>query len=293
MPYFAPPGGSFTAKVAQQLQNDSLHGLGIAVPSVNVLSPRAVIPAGLAARRLRHQQQYSSVMTGMGLVTTPAKYTARYPTPAPVMFSAARTAAARAAAAQQISALSGLGAAAVRAKPMVISVVGGAGMPATAGVRRQAAMFMSPGGGYSQIPGFMPAIGPPLRRMSFLRGLGQDDQQTTMIPASDQLTAPSDNNPPLFLLPQPSDANASPSTYAAPTVLTPPPQVPTSVNNPPLVTGAPGQVFQPQPGVTVSFGVAPKPFMQQAPLGVPNSYLAVGAAAILALVALGGGKRRR
>src|SRR5207302_1084708 len=109
MPYFAPPGGSLTARTARALQDAGMSGdLGI-LPTVNVRMPRA-IPAALSqTRRFRAHLPEETAMTGMGIVAVP-RYT-RYAQPAAVMFASARTAAARIRAAQAAAQqLHGLGA---------------------------------------------------------------------------------------------------------------------------------------------------------------------------------------
>lgn len=284
MAYYAPPGGSFTAKVARQLQESGMSFFGI-LPSVNVRAVHAMVPAiGLARRRaaeLAVQEAGSRTMTGMGIITKqPPGHASRYATPAPIVFTAAGTAARIAA--QRGMQLMGLGAGA-RPRPMAAPA-----MPTTAGIRRQAAMFMAPGGGYSQIPGFMPAIGPPLKRLA---GLGQED--TTMIPAPDVLTPPPvETSQPLFLIPTPSTP-PQPTQYSAPTQLVSP-STPLAVQNSPLPKLAPGQMYVAQPGVTVTETL---PFMSSAPLGVPNKYLIAAAAGIVVLTLVArkrrGNPRRR
>jgi len=274
MPYFAPPGGPLTARTARALQDSSMSGLGI-TPSINVRTQR-VIPAAMSAAR-RYRAEHEPTMTGMGLVRAP-RYPARYAAPAPVTFHAARIAAAHAA-------LQGLGAAHA-AHPAAPHVFHFGVMPMTGGIQRQAAMFMSPGGGYSQVPGFMPAIGPPPRRLSFL---GQEEPWTYTAPTD--LTPPvsihpfidyGESTPPqqIFLLPTPSTP-PEPSTYTAPTRLLPPGAggAPIGVQNKPVT-------FLPSvPGAGV-------PFMQQALLGVKNQYLVAAGVGIILLTVISRKRRR-
>src|SRR5207302_4956742 len=107
MPYFAPPGGSLTARTARALQDAGMSGdLGI-LPTVNVRMPRA-IPAALSQTRRFRTPPEETAMTGMGIVALP-RY-GRYPQPPAVTFAAARTGAARIRAAQASAQLHGLGA---------------------------------------------------------------------------------------------------------------------------------------------------------------------------------------
>src|SRR5207302_1521350 len=124
--------------------------------SVTVAPPPVAAAAASQTRRFRTPPE-ETAMTGMGIVALP-RY-GRYPQPPAVTFAAARTGAARIRAAQASAQLHGLGAGHPAAGTHAVHF---GTMPIVGGVRRQAAMFMSPGGGYSQIPGFMPAIGPPL-----------------------------------------------------------------------------------------------------------------------------------
>jgi hypothetical protein len=282
MPYYTSPGGPMTARAARALQDSSMGELGI-LPSINVRAPR-VIPAAIsAARRYRMRLPASreeTVMTGMGAVTIPpGRYAHLLAQPAPVTFATAlRTAAAiRAAQIAQSQGVSlvglGAGAGPRHARPFGI-------MPITAaGVRHQAAMFMSPGGGYSQIPGFMPAVtGPPMRRLSFL---GQDGN---MEPST--YTAPTELTPPIvsppqeiFLIPTPSIPPV-PSTYTAPTNLIPP-----NAGGGPI-----GVQYKP---VTFLPSVPPvQPFMTQSTLGIKNQYLIAAGAGIVLLTVLGRRRRR-
>lgn len=273
MPYFAPPGGSLTARVARSLQDQGMSGVGF-------------LPDARMPRSRRSVAQ--PTMTGMGLVLTPKyNYSSRYSAPASVTFAAVRAASLAPEVLAARRNLSGLGVVAPRggARPMIRIAEA---MPTAAGVLRQAAMFMSPGGGYSQIPGFMPAIGPPMRRLSFL---GQEEP-TTYDPGN-VLTPPDTilNQPTLVLLPS---SAGSPSTYTAPTTLTPPPGAATAaplLQNTPLPALGPGQQFVARPGVAVSFGV-PGSFMNRSTLGVPNKYLAAAAAGILLLTSIGRRRRR-
>lgn len=279
MAYYAPPGGSLTARVARSLQDTSMNGLGI-LPSINVRGSH-LIPAAIgAARRFRTEQlPHETTMTGMGVINVrPPGPQGRYAQPAPITFAATRAAAvARLIAAQA----AGQPAAMSLAGPKVHRLVPPA-MPIVAGVRRQAAMFMAPGGGYSQIPGFMPGIGPPMRRLA---GLGQED--TTMIPAGDTLTPPTYGDfTPVTLIPTPS-IPIEPSTYSAPTTLTPP-STPIAAQNVPLPKIATGIAPSGRP----MFLPSTQPFMQSSPLGVPNKYLIAAAAGIVMLTLFARRRRR-
>lgn len=281
MAYYAPPGGSLTARVARSLQDTSMNGLGI-LPSINVRSSR-IIPAAIgAARRFRAEQlPPDTTMTGMGVVTVrPPGPQGRYAQPAPVTFAAARTAAAlRLMAAQAAGQPTSMNLAGPKAHRMGLPA-----MPTVGNVRRQAAMFMTPGGGYSQIPGFMPAIGPPMVRIS---GLGQED--TTMIPAGDTLTPPTYGDfTPVTLIPTPS-IPIEPSSYTAPTTLTAPPSTPSAVQNVPLPKGA---VMIAPSAVPFLPSAAQSTFMTSSPLGVSNKYL-IAAAAGIVLLTLFARRRRR
>jgi len=144
---------------------------------------------------------------------------------------------------------------------------------------------MSPGGGYSQIPGFMPAIGPPLRRIAFL---GQEE--TTIVPAPNELTPPDTVfiPGPITLIPTPPPVNVQPTTYTAPTTLIPP-STPLAVQNVPFPNLAPSQMYASVPGATVSVTPA---FMNRPTLGVPNKYLIAAGAALFFLTSLAGRRRR-
>jgi len=284
MPYYAPPGGSLTALVARQLQNQSMSGmsgLGV-VPVVNVNMPRAVPAALGAARRRRMQQQHiaPAVMTGMGMIRPPVR------PPTPVLFNAAL----------RQPTLSGLGAGggARAAGPRAQGV-----MPVTAGTRRQAAMFMSPGGGYSQIPGYFPAIGPPMRRLSFF---GQDDDggiDTTMSPAG-PLQLP-DLTTPITVDLGPNAgtiwAMQNPQIAAGPVSTTPSPagglQLPAGSSRPPSIPNLlqPGQVWNPAAGAPMY--LQPQPQSAALLPGVSNTTLLGVGAGVILLSLLAGGKRRR
>jgi hypothetical protein len=303
MPYYAPPGGSLTAKTARALQDASLHGLGV-LPTVNVRTPRAIAAALGAARRarLRHQQgRVTPVMTGMGIV--PAHAVARFAVPAAVTFNAVRAQQFPVAARLQ-GFLAGLGAGA-GAHPRAFSV-----MPTTAGLKHQAGIFMGPGGGYSQIPGFVPAIGPPMRRMSFynrgLRGLGwlgQDDDDdgglidTTSSSISDTLLTPiGSQGPSLPFLPAAGDISTTSSPIG--TALTAPAAGANPVSNnafSPITTG-PGAIAALQNLLTMkpSTPVTASPFGVTGanPLASLTPLLPFGVLAVLGMALLGGGKKR-
>jgi len=318
MAYYTPPGGDATARVAAELQRQSLHGLGI-VPSVNVRMPRA-IPAAMGAARRRFAEQTQSLMTGMGIVTTRIPRATHLPVPTAVTFHAAR-------AFLEPATLTGLGAAVRVAAPSVGAAVGaargaasaaaigaarGAGgvvraldvsqaFPTTAGVHRQAAQFMAPGGGYSQIPGFLPPLRVPLR------GLGQSDtslpsdfftpstpvippSSTTLTPAPDIFsTAPAAPAPislpnPTVGLPGGFFTSSSPIIPAAQSVSTAAPSLLPSTQKTQInpLTGAVSIVAAPQAN-----------FLQQSMIGgIPNTYLLAGGALVLLLGTMGGKRRR-
>ncbi|TMI88352.1 MAG: hypothetical protein E6H00_13035 [Bacillati bacterium ANGP1] len=286
MPYFAPPGGSLTARTARALQDAGMSGdLGI-LPTVNVRMPRA-IPAALSQTRRFRTPPEETAMTGMGIVALP-RY-GRYPQPPAVTFAAARTGAARIRAAQASAQLHGLGAGHPAAGTHAVHF---GTMPIVGGVRRQAAMFMSPGGGYSQIPGFMPAIGPPLRRLSFLgqeastyNDLFYQDLFATPTPVTPTPTPSPFGDAPytpadVMTFPYTPATTIQPSTYTAPTTLTPP--------------GAGGAPFgvQYKPATFLPSVRPSVPFMLQAPLGVKTQYLIAAGVGIILLTVIAGKRRR-
>jgi len=286
MAYYAPPQGDLTAAVAWGLQKQSLSGLGI-LPTVNVRTPRA-IPVAMGAARRRFEEETQSAMTGMGIIRVKVP---RLPVPAAVTFQAARSRAA----------LSGLGAG--RGGGAHIHAEGA--MPVTAGVRRQSAPFTAPGGGYSQIPGFLPPVRVPLRG---LRGLGQDPytDALNLINASDNVVASPDGsivqdmNTGYILNTQTAqilDANGNyiPQTAAgAYTVAAPTGTVPTSsagaVNPYGLAPTSPSKTtINP---VTGAISVIQQPRVAAAaPLTISPTYLLIGGGVLL--LAMMGGKRRR
>lgn len=307
MAYYAPPGGSATARVASQLQQQSLHGLGI-IPSINVRMPRGIQAAMGAARRRLIEEQATATMTGMGIVhaRTPL-HVPHYSTPAAVTFTAAA----------RRAALSGLGARVIHSGASFAPFAAGAArsaagtaasvgraiasaaganfeaFPNVRGVRRQAAPFAAPGGGYSQIPGFTP---PPVT-MRGLQFFGDDTIDTTMAPDDNTLIAPTVSpialpsnagtiweaqNPELF---HPVSTTMSPDVNT----LQAPRTSPIS-----LIPGAkPGSPVFYNPA-TGAVSLSPQqPFMKQSLVsGIPNQYL-IGGAALVLLLGTMGGKRRR
>lgn len=314
MPYFAPPGGSLTAEVAQDLQRQSMSGLGIPT-SINVRMPRAVPAAIGAARRARlripRDDRRNAVMTGMGMVMT-SPNTVRPPhvhaIPPPVVFRTAQ--------------LSGLGAIAhpvahapfLRAPAQVLgpggvrtaAMISAPGFTVhradvltrpgqTTSIRRQSAIFMSPGGGYSQVPGFMPASLPRIRGFT---GLGQDtppDVGSGTIPLSplSPLLDPTQNAQPanpgidVGVLPLTSPSWTSPLS-PLPQGASVPPSTPLAVTNIPIsarpapvaMIGPPGTPGQAAPPSVASI------------LQSPILLIAVAAGGVL-LLSGGKGRRRR
>jgi hypothetical protein len=335
MAYYTPPGGSLTASVGRALQDQSLSellsGLGIS-PSINVRMPRAIPAAFGAARHMRESLEAerfaarrgrNPMMTGIGILTPTPNVTARrfvHAVPPPVTFAVPSRM--RAAQISRDVLMSGLGRGAHPAThAALLRAVGGSKIftgraPApgfavprprstpqdvltvpgqTQSVHRQSAIFMSPGGGYSQIPGYMPAIGPPMRRLSFM-GLGQDGSDGSAPPDVGPGTVPlgplsptldpwQTQQPvsPTFSLPTYSGPVATTGTYNYPALK--PPAFPPNVN-PATVTYLPVGSTTPPPA-------APRPAAQSGTLlGVPTSVLAVAGVGIVLLGVLSGGKRK-
>jgi hypothetical protein len=321
MSYYAPPGGSLTASVAADLQRQSLSGLGIS-PSVNVRMPRAIPAAFGAARRYRariaarsHQgvPVLTGMMTGMGIVTPSPNVTRpRFIHAVPPAVTFANPSRMRPAQAMREILMSGMGVAArgpvtsraiLRAAGPSRFAVGatmpGFSIPAspvdvitspgqTSDVHRQSGIFMAPGGGYSQIPGYMPSIGPPMRRLRGLGDSGYSDPTTgEWIDTSGQAAN--------FAI----GPGIQPEVYTAPSMLTPDQQVwaahgITTVVDPNTgaVRPSPQQV-QNMPAASVVSPTQPTSFLKSTTAGMPTSLIVGVAGLAVVLGLLGGGRRRR